>query len=139
MRDCWCRKCRDWFDQYHFLLKSGSWSGCGNSKENEHIRYHAGNPLCGDIWQLRDKRYMVVDYVDSFQVGVTFSDGTQGGVKYRDGFRQNVTGGKLISTWEEWPFRYCDYRGWTRETDKCTKEQSLQFLNRRLKLIEVNK
>jgi hypothetical protein len=138
MRGMWCRVCRNWFDQYHFQT-SGGWNGCGNAKENEHIRYHPESPLCGDIWRLREERYLVVDYVDSFQVGVTFSDGTQGGVKYRDSFRQHVMGGKLISTWEEWPFRYCDHRGWTRQTDYCTKEQSLQFLNRRLQLVEANK
>ena len=129
----WCRLCRIWTHEEHFLQPTGRREGCGQGRND--IRYHPSNPLCGDVWKLRDGRYMLVDYKDSFCTGVTFSNGERAGMKYTEGFLRylETEQAELINTWEEWPLRQCGHRGWTRETDKMTTEDSLAFLNNLLK------
>lgn len=92
----------------------------------------AYNPRCGDIWKLKDNRYVVVDYVDSFITGITFSDGERKGCRYTQAFGdwlRNQTA-ELISTFEKTPFPGSDNRGWTANINApISNSQSVQFIN----------
>jgi hypothetical protein len=124
----WCRLCRSWVYEEHFLLSTGKRDGCGQGRSD--IRYHPENPLSGDLWLLADGRYLLVDYVNPFCTGFTFSDGERASYNYTIGFCRflNRCEAILISTWEERPYPYCNERGWTRAEDCCTTEISLAFI-----------
>lgn len=128
---CWCRLCKTWVYEEHFLLPSGRREGCGQGRDD--IRYHAERHLIGDVWQLRDGRYLLVDYVDSFCTGVTYSDGTSASCKYTatlsDMLRSNEA--KLIQTFEEQSPSWADERGWNAPealTGKVTLDDSRKYL-----------
>src|SRR5215475_4089521 len=110
---CWCRLCRKWVYQEHFLhLKPGhgmqTYDGCGQGRDD--IRYHPGHPLCGDVWRLKNGTYLVVDYHETFCTAVTISDGERvierKGCKYTASYRHLLEGqeAELISTFEELPY-----------------------------------
>lgn len=146
---CWCRLCRAWVYESHFEIP-GQYrrDGCGQGRDD--IRYHPGSPLCGDVWRLKDGRYAVVDYKDSFCTGFTFSDGEKvtgrGAQKYTDGVRQFLESeeAELLSTHEELPYPSgVDHRGWTDskyQTDMADRDgsRSLAFLKAVLKMKAEN-
>ena len=115
----WCRLCRKWVYESHFEIPGQyARNGCGQGRDD--IRYHPGNPRCGDVWRLKDGRYAVVDYKDPFVTGFTFSDGekvtSRGGQKYTEGVRQFLEQQQavLLSAFEELPYPVgVDHQGWT--------------------------
>lgn len=147
---CWCRLCRKWVYEQHFEVP-GQYerNGCGQGRDD--IRYHPDHPLCGDLWKLKDGRYMLTDYVDSFCTGFTFSDGIKvlgrGSLKYTAGVRDFLekNQAELISTFEELPYpKGVDYRGWTDSKYKGDKadmngERSLAFIKAVLKIDAAKK
>ncbi len=119
---CWCRQCRKWVYQEHFLqLKQGwgikTYDACGQGRDD--IRYHPGNPLCGDTWRLKNGTYLVVDYHETFCTGITISDGEKVIERKSCGYTctyqtmlENEQA-ELISTFEELPYpKGVDHRGW---------------------------
>jgi hypothetical protein len=146
---CWCRLCRAWVYEQHFEIP-GQYErkGCGQGRDD--IRYHPGNPLCGDVWRLKDGRYAVVDYKDPFCTGFTFSDGekmtSRASQKYTEGVRQFLEQqqAELVSTFEELAYRKgIDHRGWTDSKyapDAADRDgtRSLAFLKGVLKLKAAN-
>jgi len=130
--NCWCRLCRKWVYEEHFRdPKTGRRDHCGQGRDD--IRFHPGRALCGDVWKMRDGRHMLIDFVDSFATGVTFSDGEQRGCKYtgtiEDMLRREEA--ELVSTFEERHFPAADARGWTPAGAKATdwsKEESVRFI-----------
>lgn len=133
---CWCRLCRKWFNEKHFRqLKPGhgmrTYDACGQGRDD--IRYHPGRSLCGDVWKMPDGRYMLVDYVDVFQTGITFSDGERRGYKYTATLEEMLRReeAELVSTFEDRHFPCADSRGWTPSDAKpsdWSKEDSLKFI-----------
>ena len=83
----------------------------------------AGNPKCGDVWELSDGRRLVIDYTSPFQVGATFCSGEQVGWNYREGVATflRVHGARLIGRYS-WP--------WPPEgtQEHPTKEDGVQFI-----------
>lgn len=122
----WCRLCREWVYESHFLLPDGTQDGCGQGRRD--IRYHPENPLCGDVWRLHDGQVLVVDYIDSLTIGFTFQNGKRHGINYRYTFKSLVRRGQLISSFEEIPFDECDNEGWSRLSDKGEVRTSIEFL-----------
>ncbi len=107
------------------------------------IRHHPGQPLCGDIWYFHEGYpglYMVVDFVDPLNLGLTFSDGKRLGCGYRDIFERLVTKkATLVSTFEDVPFPECDSDGSSRDDaspQSTTIEASLGFIQQVLALHE---
>ena len=79
---------------------------------------------------------MVIDYVDCFLTGCTWTDGERKAQKYTDAFAAYLdrNDGELVSNAEDYAFHpNTDERGWTYDTKKIvTKEQSLDFIKQRL-------
>ena len=144
----WCRLCRAWVYEEHFEVP-GQYhrNGCGQGRDD--IRYHPGNPLCGDVWRLKDGRYAVVDYKNPFYTGFTFSDGekvtSRASQKYTDGVRQFLEQQRavLLSTFEELAYPAgVDHRGWTDskyEPDAADRDgsRSVAFLKTVLKAMDI--
>jgi len=114
--------------------------------ETQSTRNPVFNPEEGDILSLGDK-YVLVDWccpfaVVPFAVGFTRSDGTQGGFNYRASWSDFARNFKIVELGspDKWPWVY---EGSDREEKKkCspTREESLQYLQDRLKeLREPNK
>jgi hypothetical protein len=94
-----------------------------------------GHPRCGDVWRLPDGRHLLVDYKSSLQTGLTYDDGERRGCYYTDTFESLLGYGfyqqakaTLVSRFEDRPFPWCDAKGWSREEDKPTLQDSLNFL-----------
>ena len=85
----------------------------------------AGNPKCGDIWRLKDGRFLLVDYKDPFTTGVTFSDGKRAGFPYTEGYASflSLNEGMLI-TQKEWPWSEDD-------KEHPTLDEAIAFLETR--------
>lgn len=132
MNNEWCKFCKAWLPNNHnnhILYYMGT-----------DIRYHIHSPRCGDVWELLNGIYAVVDYVDSFSTGVTFCDIEQ--VIDRKGYYYTLEFGnmlkkekaKLISAYEDFPYPtgLCSY-GWSSSEYKPDKHdfdgtRSLNFL-----------
>ncbi len=102
----WCRFCRVWVDDDHFLLPDGSFLGCGQSDYTS--RHHTLMPRVGDVW-FHMSIFFVVAHVDQEgYILVVFSEGKQGLVfNTRTGFSHFVfsdIGSRLISAYEDTPF-----------------------------------
>ncbi len=98
----------------------------------EDQRWVPGSPLCGDVWRLKDDRHMLVDYKDSLQTGVVWSDGEAKAMGYTAGYERYCRdeGVELVLRSEDSGFPACDARGWTRGDEKWTIGDSRAFLRR---------
>lgn len=101
----------------------------------EDQRWVIGNQLCGDVWKLRDGRYLLIDYKDGLQTGFVYSDGESGACYYTKMLEGMLKSSSidLILRSEESNFPACDSRGWSRPNEKWSIKDSVDFLKRIIK------
>ncbi len=84
-------------------------------------------PRCGDLWELQDGRFVLVDYVANI-VGVTLSTGIRFGFEQRvhfETFLKEHNAG-IIVRWEAGKFKYCNADGWS--ISKISRKLSAEYI-----------